>query len=196
MKNLIVKTIGLYLNSMAYVNARKAQHEAFQLFCRPFRAPLNEKQKQFFDSAEKFIIDHEESTVQGYKWGTGPRKIVFLHGWQSHSYRWKTYIEKLSKDDFTVYAIDAPGHGLSSGKFLTVPVYSSLIHHFILSLEEVEAVVAHSLGSFSLLYTFYINPLLPVKKVILMSPPGEASDFVDVFRKTLGASTKIIELIR
>lgn len=187
--------MGLYLNSLAYINADKAQLAAFGLFCRPLRTAISEKQRIFFNSAEKFTLENDDATVQVYKWGTGSKKIVFLHGWQSHSYRWKTYIDALNKEDYTIYAMDAPGHGLSSGKFLTVPVYGALIHQLILELGEVHTIVGHSLGGFSLLYSFHQNPLLPVSKLILMAPPGEASDFLEFYKKTLGLSEKVIELV-
>jgi pimeloyl-ACP methyl ester carboxylesterase len=195
MKTLIVKSLGAYLNFLAYVSPGKAKGAAFDLFCRPFRTPINEKQKVFFASAEKFTIENDDHVIQGYKWGSGEKKIVFLHGWQSHTYRWKSYIEALPTEEYTIYALDAPGHGLSNGKFLTVPLYSSIIHQLILQLGDVHAVVGHSLGSFSLLYTFYKNPLMPVRKVVLMAPPGEASDFLDLYKKTLGLSQKVADLV-
>jgi pimeloyl-ACP methyl ester carboxylesterase len=195
MKKLIVRLIGLYLNALAIVAPRRAGHRAFMLFCRPFRTAITGKQKSFFDSATSFFLDANGVVIQGYKWGAGEKKVLFLHGWQSHSYRWKTYVDALSKTEYTIYALDAPGHGLSKGDFLTVPIYSSLIQQFILDAGNLHAVVGHSLGSFSLLYTFYKYPLLPVKKVIAMAPPGEAKDFVDVFRTTLGVSQNVIRQI-
>jgi pimeloyl-ACP methyl ester carboxylesterase len=91
--------------------------------------------------------------------------------------------------------LDAPGHGLSGGDFLSVPVYSDLIQAFILGLGEVHTVIGHSLGGFSLLYTFHRHPLLPIRRIILMASPGEASDFVNVYRKALGLSDKAVSLI-
>ncbi|MDQ2656657.1 MAG: alpha/beta hydrolase, partial [Bacteroidota bacterium] len=127
--------------------------------------------------------------------GNGPRKVLFLHGWQSHTYRWKAYIEALSKDEFTIYSLDAPGHGLSSGNFLSVPLYSSLIENFVKQHGPFHTVAGHSLGGFSLLYTFYRAPDLPISRVILLSPPGEASDFILAFKKTLGVSDRVVKLV-
>ncbi|HYC84041.1 MAG TPA: alpha/beta hydrolase [Chryseosolibacter sp.] len=195
MKNLIARSIGLYLNALALVSPRQAGRQAFLLFCRPYRLKLNRKQIDFFNTAEKFTLDADGVAVQGYKWGTGKRKVLFLHGWQSHTYRWKAYIEALPKNEFTIYSIDAPGHGLSGGSFLSVPVYSELIRQVVLDLGKVDAVVSHSLGGFSLLYTFYNYPLLPVDKIIAMAAPGEASDFLQVFKSTLGASRRVMDLL-
>jgi pimeloyl-ACP methyl ester carboxylesterase len=105
------------------------------------------------------------------------------------------YVEALPKDVYTIYSIDAPGHGLSSGNFLTVPLYSSLIESFIKEQGDIHTVVGHSLGGFSLVYTFYRLPELPVDRIILMAPPGEASDFISVFQKTLGISDRTVKLV-
>ena len=195
MEKLIVKTLGLYLDSLSLISPARAARAGFTLFCRPFRVPVNKKQLTFFQTAERFVLNHEGHTVQGYRWGTGAKKILFLHGWQSHTYRWKPYIEALPKNEYTIYSLDAPGHGLSSGNFLTVPLYSSLIENFIRQHKKVHTIVGHSLGGFSLLYTHYRVPELPVDRIILLAPPGEASDFISVFQKTLGVSDRTVKLV-
>jgi pimeloyl-ACP methyl ester carboxylesterase len=195
MKNAIARILGIYLNLLAMISPRKAALKGFLLFCRPFRGKINQKQITFFNTADKFTLQHDDVAIQGYRWGRGPKKVLFLHGWQSHTYRWKNYIESLSKEDYTIFALDAPGHGLSAGDFLSVPVYSDLIQKFILAQDEVHAIVAHSIGGFSLLHAFYNFPLLPVRRIVLMAPPGRADDFVSIYRKTLGLSDKMMELV-
>lgn len=195
MKKMIIKLTGAYLNLLGKIAPAAAARKGFILFCRPYRSPLNEKNHAFFHTAEKLSFRNGDETIQTYRWGRGERKILFLHGWGSHSYRWKSYIEALPPDDFTIYALDAPGHGLSTGTFLTVPAYAELIRSFILSLERVDTVVSHSLGSFALLYAFHQHPLLPVNKAVLMASPGEASDFITEFKETLGLWEETVQLV-
>jgi pimeloyl-ACP methyl ester carboxylesterase len=195
MKTMLIRMYGLYLNTLAVLAPARAATRGFLLFCRPFRGKLTPKQQHFFNTAEKFTMQLEENVIQGYRWGKGSKIILFLHGWQSHTYRWKAYIEALSKDDYTIYALDAPGHGLSEGNFLTVPLYSSLIENFVTEKGNLHSIIGHSLGGFSLLYTFHRLPLLPVNKIVLMAPPGEADDFVSFFQETLKLSDKTIGLI-
>ena len=195
MKNIFIKAYGLYLNILGWIAPTKAARTGFLIFCRPFRTRLNQKQMLFLASAEKFQVSVGEDTVQAYRWGTGDKKILFLHGWQSHTYRWKPYIESLDQKAFTIYAVDAPGHGQSAGSFLTVPVYSTVIEKMLQEYGSFHTVVGHSLGGFSLLYTMYRYPLLPVKQIVLLAPPGEAADFISVFQKTLGLSSKTVALV-
>jgi pimeloyl-ACP methyl ester carboxylesterase len=189
------KLAGVYLNTLAYLLPKAAARQGFNLFCRPFRTPVKEYHKKFFSTADLFSFDHDGIKIQGYRWGTGSKKILFLHGWQSHTFRWKNYIELLTTDDYSIYALDAPGHGLSQGKFLTVPYYSAVIQQLLGTLGPVHSIVAHSVGGFSALHAFHQQPSLSVEKLILMAPPGEASDFIKFYKNTLNLSGKTIDLI-
>lgn len=193
MKKMIAKLLGVYLNTLAKFSARLAGRHGVKIFCYPFRPSLKSYHKTFLNSSSRFPLTFEGLRLQGYQWGNGEKKVLFLHGWQSHSFRWKNYVQSLSKDEFTVYAFDAPGHGFSQGDFISVPFYSEAIQHFIAKVGPVDTVVSHSIGSFSLVYTLYRLPSLPVNKIVLMAPPGEASDFVYSFKKTLSLSDDAVQ---
>ena len=194
MKALIPKTLGAGLNVLAYVAPSKAAQIGFELFCRPLRVPIKDKQQSFFDTAVKENFHFNGFDIQTYRWGSGDKKILLLHGWQSHTYRWKLYIEALSKN-FTVYALDAPGHGRSSGKFLSVPLYSEVIEEQMKRMGSVDTIITHSLGGFSTLYTFYRNPELHANKIITLASPGEAQEFFDFYTSSLGLSRRTTQLI-
>lgn len=185
MKRMLAQIIGYYLNSMALLAPQIAGRHAFGVFCYPARKPLKKHQKVFLDSADKFYFNHKNTLIQGYRWGQGPKKVLFFHGWQSHSFRWKNYIQALPVNEYTIYAIDAPGHGLSKGSFLTVPLYSDLMQQFISSFGSVDTVVSHSIGSFSMLHALAHAPALPVKKLVIMGAPGEVEDFLGLYKSTL-----------
>jgi pimeloyl-ACP methyl ester carboxylesterase len=194
MKTLIAKLLGLYLNGAALVAPRWAGRKSFELFCYPFRGKITPKHRDFFQSGELFQLAIGNHPVQGYRWGNGPRKVLFLHGWQSHTFRWKTYIEALDKEQYTIYSIDAPAHGLSPGNFMTVPVYSEAVQHAIQHMGKIDTVVCHSLGGFTALYTFHQAPYLAPKKLIALAPPGEASEFFEFYGKKLGLSKKSLRV--
>src|SRR5690606_20489786 len=185
MKKIITKALGYYLNTAAVVAPKMAARHSFNIWCYPFRTPLKPYHREFLDTAEKFSFYHNNTRVQGYRWGNGEKNVLFLHGWQSHSFRWKNFIQSLSPSEYTVYAIDAPGHGLSGGKMLNVPIYSNVIQQLIHDTGEFHAVVGHSIGSFSILHALHHTPSLPVRRLVLMAPPGNAHDFMIVLRDTL-----------
>jgi Alpha/beta hydrolase family len=194
MKKIIAKLAGLYLNVLSVFAPRLAARKAFNLFCHPFRSKLKSYHTDFLNSSKKVEFEFKGLRIQGYRWGRGHRKVLFLHGWQSHTFRWKNFVNALSPEDVTIYAFDAPGHGFSSGKFLSVPLYSEVIERFVLDNGGFDTIVGHSIGSFSALYTFYRVPQLPVKHIVLLAPPGEAGDFMDHFRQELGLSSRTVDL--
>ena len=194
MKKLLTKTIGASLNTLAYIAPEKTARIGFELFCRPIRLSINPKQRAFLSSAAYEVFDHKGISIQTYRWGNGHKKILLLHGWQSHTYRWKVYIENLSRE-YSVYAIDAPGHGLSGGKLLNVPLYSEVIEEQIKRIGELHAIITHSLGGFATFYSFYRNPRLPVSKLITLASPGEAQEFFDFYTNTLRLTKKATELV-
>ena len=196
MKKLIPRIIGMYLNTLSLVAPKLAARQGFRVFCYPQRAPLQQCHHKFFNSASKSWIKYGDEQVQVYKWGSGRNVILFLHGWQSHSFRWKSYVERLLQNDVTIYALDAPGHGLSKGSQLTVPLYAEIVTQFVRDIGQVHAVVAHSLGAFTVLFMQHKYPLLPIRKIVLLASPGEASEFFDSYRRTLGLSSRAAKLIR
>lgn len=195
MKKIVTSLLGSYINLLAHISPKKAARFGFMLFCKPFRGRITAYHKEFLHSADRFSFEHDGTNIQAYRWGHGPRKILFLHGWQSHSFRWKAYINALDKNEYSIFAFDAPGHGLSGGNYLNVPYYGEIILQMIETIGEVHTLVGHSLGSFSSLYMLHQKPSINVKKLILMAPPGEARDFIEFYKQTLGLSNRSMDLI-
>ena len=190
-----MKLIGFYINAMAIVSPSYAGRFGLALFCRPFRGKITARQKEFLQSANRFSLAFQKETIAGYSWGNGSKKILLVHGWQSHTYRWKVYVEQLIKLDYTVFAFDAPGHGLSTGNFLSVPLYSEVIEKMLFHMGKPEAIIGHSLGGFSTLYTLHRNPSLSSDKLVIMAAPGEAAEFFEFYKTALSLSLRSMNLI-
>lgn len=196
MKKLIPFLLGKLINLLAFIAPTYAGKIGFQIFCRPFRSTIQPYHHKFLSTAEKKSFDHNGVAIQTYRWGAGNKKILFLHGWQSHTFRWKNYIELFSPEEYTCYSIDAPGHGLSEGSFLTAPLYSDVIEKMIHRHGSFDAVIAHSLGAFTTLYTLYRLPLLPIKKLVLLAPPGDATEFTRFYQQSLDLTDRTMKFIR
>ncbi len=195
MKKLLFIFIGNYLNLLALVAPKKAAEIGFHLFCRPFRSKITKKHQTFFKTAEQSFFNLGKETIHTYKWGAGTTKILLLHGWQSHTYRWKNYIDAIDKNLYTIYALDAAGHGLSSGDFLSVPYYSEAITKYVSSIGKVDKVIGHSIGAFTALFTFSTNPTLAPDSLVILAPPGEAKEFFSFYAQQLKLSKRCVYLV-
>ncbi|MBS1680829.1 MAG: alpha/beta hydrolase [Bacteroidetes bacterium] len=195
MKNLLIVTVRMYLNTLAWVAPGRAGKVGFYLFCHPQRRAVKPRHLEFLNTAERFTVWYAGKKVQGYKWGSGEKKLLLLHGWESHSYWWKSVVTALSKEKFTIYCVDAPGHGLSEGNYINVPHYSGLIEQLVLEHGDFYAILAHSLGAFSTIYTAYRLSSFPVSKIVAMATPGEAKEFVTYYQHLVGISNRCMKQI-
>lgn len=188
------KLIGAYLNTMGYIAPHKAAQQGFYLFCTPVKPPVLPYHREFLDRAAQFQFESNGTGLKGYRWGNGDKKLLFLHGWQSHTFRWKKYIESFDPEAYTLFAFDAPAHGLSSGKYINIPMYSDAIHSFFREAGPVDSVISHSMGSFSVLHALHHHDL-PIRKLVLMGSPGEARDFIAFYRAFTGLNDRSMGLI-
>lgn len=195
-QKLLIFFYGSYLNLLAWISPVRAGKIGFYLFCRPRRRAVKPHHLEFLNTAEKFSVLYEGKNVQAYRWGTGDKKLLLLHGWESHSYWWKRMVTRLLKEnEYTIYSLDAPGHGLSEGSYVNIPHYSGLIEKVIGEQGPMHAVLGHSLGAFSTAYTFYRLPTLSVNKLVLMASPGEVTQFVQFYKAVLGLSDRTMGAI-
>lgn len=166
-----------------------------QIFSSPKKIRLPEKKLQFLNTAENIKIELDDSEIRLYKWGNGSKVVLFCHGWQSNSHRWKDYIEELSKRDYTIYAVDAPASGQSTGKHLNAILYRNVILKVIEHVGDIDFYVGHSLGAFSLFYTFFNEPTLKPLGFVALATPGNAMDFVESFIEKLGLNQRSFDII-
>lgn len=191
----MIFSIRTYFNTLSWIAPARAGREGFYLFCKPRRRAVKPHHMEFLNTADQFSLVYEGKKIQGYRWGTGDKKLLLLHGWESHSYWWKSIVTMLSKEKYTIYSIDAPGHGLSEGSYNNIPHYSGLIEQIIREYDGFYAILGHSMGAFSTAYTLHRVPQLPVRNFVAMAAPGEAKEFVEFYKKAVGFSDRTMEVI-
>lgn len=195
MQKVMMYLAGRYIEWMTYFFPSYGGKIGFRMFCYPMRGKWQPYYQAFLDTAQQSVLKHKGTKVQVYQWGHGPKKVLLLHGWQSHSFRWKNYIPAFPAEEYTCYALDAPGHGLSGGSFLSVPLYSEVVEKFLQHVGPLEAAIGHSVGGFTMLYTHYRLPHLAIKKLVVLAAPGQASEFISFFQQSLHLSDRTIRAI-
>lgn len=190
MKNVLMKMISIYLNTINLLSSKIGGRHAFFVFCYPFKAKITAKQQEFLNTSHQFKLPVEDFEIQCYRWGSGPKNILFVHGWQSNTYRWKKFIESLPQDEFTIYSFDAPGHGNSGSLIGNVPLYEKSIQIMMAHIGSAESIISHSIGSFSSLYYIKQNPQFQPNKLVTLAIPDSIDDFLDYYFSTLKLSSK------
>ena len=94
-----------------------------------------------------------ENLIIHYYFSGPPEKntplIILLHGWGAESSLWRNFMEKLSLNGFTSYALDFPGFGKSSlpPKDFSLKDFAAIVKSFSprLGLSEI-ILIGHSFG--------------------------------------------------
>ncbi len=194
-KQLSARLTGIYFNLLAFIHPEKLKKEGFILFCTPFARAIKPHHQAFLIPALSDVLEVDGNKIQTYRWGTGSKKALLVHGWASHSFRWKSYIKTLIENDFTVFALDAPAHGNSTGKIMNLVMYERVLSAFFEKNSDLDTIIGHSIGGFATTYYLSRNPQSNIQNAVIMAAPGKVDEFFAFYVQLLGLSKKAIKLI-
>lgn len=135
------------LNGLSHVSPRLAGKAAFRLFRKPRgRSRLRPGERPVMDRAEIGEIPVGGGRAVSYRWGTGERPVLLVHGWESRGSRFAVLVSELLDIGLSPIAFDAPGHGEATGETMTILDLRDIITALYEAHGPFEMVVAHSLG--------------------------------------------------
>ncbi|MEB8344913.1 alpha/beta hydrolase [Flavobacteriaceae bacterium KMM 6898] len=195
MEKMIYKYLALaygqYFNMLALISKRKAAKKAFTLYCSPRKGKVLPHQKEYLDAAKHQVIHAANVEIQTYHWSGTNETVLLLHGWESNVFRWKILIEKLQEANFNIIALDAPGHGNSSGNILNVPLYTECTNVAIGTYNP-SYVIGHSMGGMTTIYNQYKYPNADIKKLVSLGSPSELSEMMDHYQNLLSFNDTVL----
>lgn len=169
---LITKSIGLYINSLGFLFPKKATQLAYTIFSQPRIGKLDPNQlPKLLQEAKHKILDYKNHKIQTYTWSGNKNIILLVHGWESNSMRWKKLLPYLKKTGSTIISVDAPAHGLSSGKEFNAILYSEFIE-VVVNKFQPNAIIGHSVGGMSSYFYQYKHKNLAIEKLVLLGAPS------------------------
>lgn len=195
MQQLILKSVGAFVNLTAVLFPTWNYNNSFKFLSKVQRGNVSEKGAAFLASAEQTFFEINGASSVIYKWGNGPKKVLFLHGWMSNSQRWMPYHKLLDLTKYTVYALDAPGHGLSKTNYLNLEMYRKSIEMTLQKTGTIDTVVCHSFSNTALTYSYLVHKKINVKKIVVMGSPSGMDAIFIYFKEALGLSKKAIKIL-
>jgi pimeloyl-ACP methyl ester carboxylesterase len=181
-QRLALKYIRTKFSLLSAVSKRKAAEKAFQLFCTP-KSRNKKKLPPMFEKAEKLHFSFEGNTIRGYRWNheQGEKKLLILHGFESSVINFDRYIKPFLQKGYEILAFDAPAHGRSSGKTITVVQYKNLIHHIYKTFGPMQSFMAHSFGGLAVCLFLEEISHDSSFKLVLIAPATETDTAADNF---------------
>ncbi|MFC7357743.1 alpha/beta fold hydrolase [Jejudonia soesokkakensis] len=190
MKKLIIYILRIFIRTTAVLFPKWNAAFLFWLLCKVKKAPITQKGHEFFAQGEQEFFEVDGQSTVLHRWGNGSKNLLFLHGWMSNSQRWLPYFEKLDLSQYTMYALDAPGHGLAKGTSLNIETYRQAVEKSIAAIGKIDTVVSHSLGTTVITYLYLYNPKIPIDKFIIMGAPSGMDAIFKYFQDLCSLSNK------
>lgn len=179
---------------ISLISLPRAAKTAFELFCTPYSRRKTYEAPEVFKQAEKLSFEFQSHQIHGFQWKPekyNGYKILICHGFDSLSYRFEQYIQPLLSEGFEVFAFDAPGHGLSSGKTINALLYRDMVMEVIDKYGPFDGIMAHSFGGIAVALAIEkLKTDLP-KRLVLIAPATETTRSVDDFCRHLKISDKL-----
>lgn len=193
-QSFLPKLIGFRLMALYRIQPEKAIHKAFKLFCTPRGGFVKPHQKDYLNAHKSEQIQYKKIKIQTYRWkGQGP-KVLLLHGWDSHTFRWKDLIQHLQSKDYDITAFDAPAQGLSEGNLLSVPIYNEVLE-IMLDKYKPEILIGHSMGGMTAVFNQHLKKNPNIRKMVLLGAPSDLKRIMDGFQKILALSDRFMKAV-
>ena len=188
MQRLITKTIGLGLNLWSLAAPGQAAKMAVQIFSKPPKPRVREKERLFLDTARQVRREVAGQNIVEYHWGAEDAPLVLLsYGWAYNAGRWRYFVPELIAAGYRVLAYDPPGHGLASVGILNIPANAAIIRALLEDYGPAFAMVGHSFGGSSSVYAVKDLPrALHPKRMVIMASFSFAPRVFKQYKKTLG----------
>ncbi|MDO6434493.1 alpha/beta hydrolase [Flavitalea sp. BT771] len=195
-QKLALRYVRAKLHILSLVSPERAAKKAFQLFCTPRRKSPT-KLPPLFEKGENLSFRLEDHVVRGHRWlphqasSDSLKKALIVHGFESSSRNFEQYVGALLKKGYEVLAFDAPAHGLSGGRRITLPLYTDMIRTVYDQYGPVHAFMGHSLGALALALFLESIPHDDTTRMALIAPAVEATFAVDMFFQLLELSDEV-----
>jgi pimeloyl-ACP methyl ester carboxylesterase len=203
-EKIALRYIRARLNILALVSPRQAAIKAFRIFCTPqLRAP--HRASSLFDKGEALSFRLEGHTVRGRRWlpeaGLTPKaegRVLIVHGFESAARDFDGYLDPLLKKGYEVLAFDAPAHGESGGKRISLPLYVQVLKTIGQNYGPIHSYMGHSLGALALALYLEDDPReaggdSPEEgtRLALIAPAAETTTAAEAFSRMLQLSPEV-----
>ncbi|MFG2521467.1 alpha/beta fold hydrolase [Streptomyces sp. NPDC048527] len=168
------------LNTVSRVSVRLAGAGAYTLFHMPSaRSKMRPSERDLLAAAHLGRVRVNGKSATTYRWGSGERPVLLVHGWQSRGSRFADFVPGLLDRGYSVVTFDAPGHGDGTGRSTTILEYRSILAELHDQYGTFEALVAHSLGALGSFYA--LNEGVKADRIVVISGVCDFDYLVDEF---------------
>jgi pimeloyl-ACP methyl ester carboxylesterase len=161
-------------------------------FRRPPRFRSTRRERELLERAGRSFVPGPFGEIAVWHWGEGPR-VLLAHGWGSNAGRLTPFVAGLMDAGFGVSAFDAPGHGVSPGRFASLPDFVEALGLVARSVSPV-ALLGHSLGAAAC--ALALRSGVGGRAAVLLSPPADPAGFTRRYARWMRLPPAAAEVMR
>ncbi len=186
----------------SFVAPKMVTNMAYNFITNPQIQKARENEQKTLEKAEKAIFPFGEYNIQTYQWKNNTqnnneidnknsnKKILLIHGWEGQAGNFSDIVERLLQENYTVFAFDAPSHGLSS-KGKTHPFQFAEVVGIMIRKFEVNMLISHSFGGVATTLALSNNLDIEIEKYILLTTPNRFSERINSVAEQVGISKNV-----
>lgn len=192
--NVHSKTTLRAVHWLGALSSKKAASTLARLFLKtPKRRAGRDHERQSFAGAEALHFNFDGERLAAWRFGRGPA-VLLVHGWGGDSLQLHAFVPALLARGLSVVAFDAPGHGQSTGSWLSIPRYARAILRAQQQLGPFHGLIAHSMGGAAASRAIGLG--LPVRRAVFIGPPASAQEYFMHWAEPFQLSEQVLELTR
>ena len=166
---------------------------AIKLFYTPVKFPIPKREIEIRNSATCVDIPLNKGRHgRLFKWGTGEKKVILMHGWSGRASQFFRLTESLLEESYTVFAVEAPAHGDSSYKQSHMLEFIECIEWVYKEYGPIDFAIGHSLGGMAML-NVHARLDEAFKKIVTIGTPAGVREVVEDFCNVLHARPRTAE---
>ncbi len=153
------------------------------LFETPPKFKIPEREVTFRKSAQSEVlhIPDIQKDITVFSYGYSKSKVLLLHGWSGRGSQLYHLADKILENRMMVISVDAPAHGLSSGKKTNMLEYIRAIEEIDKKYGPFDYAIGHSWGGMTLLNA--LGKKLKLKKAVIIGADNKISEVISEFVK-------------
>jgi pimeloyl-ACP methyl ester carboxylesterase len=169
---------------------------AEKMFRATTKRPRSLDEQAILLNAVPLMLDFEGLTLAGYEWRPVAHEldlppVLLMHGWDSRASQLAPIVKTLLAAGHRVIAFDAPGHGDSPDRAVTVSTFADLVLQIDRRFGPFHAALGHSVGGAAV--TLATARGLRTKRLITLAAPASLRRASLRVAAMLGLSPRVTE---
>jgi len=165
------------------------------LFETPPKFKIPEREVTFRKSAQTEVlhVPDIQKDITVFSYGYSKSKVLLLHGWSGRGSQLYHLADKILENRMMVISVDAPAHGLSSGKKTNMLEYIRAVEEVDKKYGPFDYAIGHSWGGMTLLNA--LGKKLKLKKAVIIGADNKISEVISEFVKKFQVSESVVPVI-